>query len=544
MNLFTKTIASLIFVSMSANLMSAEIKPDPAVSNSLVDAIVGAQAGDVIILQRGAYYYHQTTIEISVPLTIKADATNPELPKPIVSLLVRTDNTTPTTNFTVKSDLVCENIHFHAGVSGRPGYHDDVRRCMEWSTTANMRAEFRGCIIQDYDARTMVLEAPDMKFFAYDCVWLNDHKTPGPSEGRSIDLRQFGPDSLVIQNSTFVNSGNRWIRHMPSSGVIDPINYAKIDHCTFVNAAGYHPPFDFGTIENLQFTNNIVQNNGIMGTDFTVQSAAVNKLGIIADPANYNSTDKKLMPYRVSEVYYDRADGIVILGCHGVDSIGTKITMHNNNIYNIPEIAAKLAQNDTVSPVAVWCTQFKKSIQGDTTKAYSQEAIKFVKGSELVGDGFNWIDSIMNRYIGYWDKNQYFVMPWPNLEDIDFNYGTTAAAYTAGVDGYPLGDLNWYPYYKCKWAGGTNCVDTKTKVYNSDIVSVYPNPASNYLQIKINGNKPATFKMFNLFGNLVYSSKVVNSSSFDLKAANIGQGLYLYTVETEDNYYSGKLIVK
>jgi hypothetical protein len=392
---FTKIIALLMIVSFSGRLFAAEIRPDPALLNSISDAISSASAGDVIILERGGFYYHQLTIEIAVPLTIKADDANPELPKPIISLLVREDGTTPNSNFMVKADLTCENIHFRADVSGR-AEHDDVRRAIEWRNTPNMRAVFRGCIWEDYDARTLVLEAPDMRFYAYDCLWLNDHKQPGPSEGRPIDLRQFGPDTLFIQNSSFINTGNRWIRHLPSSGQIDAINYAVIDHCTFVNCSGYHPAFDFGTIEKLQFTNNIVQNAAIMGSDFTVQSSQVGGQGIIALPEDYYSSDNTKRPYRLSEVFYDREDGIVILACHGVDSIGTEIIMHNNNIYSIPEIAAKLATNDTIFPAAVWATQFKNSIVGDVSAAYTEEAIEFVAGSDLVGNGFNWIDSILD----------------------------------------------------------------------------------------------------------------------------------------------------
>jgi len=538
---FTKIVSFCMLLLLSVNhLFADEIRPEAGVLNSLSDAINSASAGDVIILERGGFYYHQLTTEIAVSLTIKADDANPELPKPIVSLLVREDGSTPLSNFDVKADLTCENIHFRADVSGR-AEHDDVRRCMEWTTTPNMRAVFKGCVWEDYDARTLVLEAPDMRFYAYDCLWLNDHKTPGPSEGRPIDLRQFGPDTLIVQNSSFINTGNRWIRHLPSSGQIDAINYAVIDHCTFVNCSGYHPAFDFGTIEKLQFTNNVVQNAAIMGSDFTVQSSQVGGQGIIALPEDYYSSDKTKRPYRLSEVFYDREDGIVILACHGVDSIGTEITMHNNNIYSIPEIAAKLATNDTIFPAAIWATQFQNSIVGDVSAAYSEEAIEFVAGSDLVGDGFNWIDSILDPYFGYWDKNQFYIMPWPDVADIDLSYGTTAAAYTGAERGFPLGDLNWYPDLKALWESGGSVSVSEPQIKPE--IKVFPNPATDYLTLYIDTEKPVAFKLYNIQGQMMYSVDVTNNLTIDLNQAGIGDGFYLYSIESENQSIAGKIMV-
>jgi hypothetical protein len=544
---FTKLIGILMLLSTSYNLFAKEIRPSTGI-NAIDSAIKAAEPGDVIILENGKIYYHETTIEITVPITIRTEDLTEGARQAIIAFQAINGIIPTAGDFIVKSDIMCENIIFHGGGAFTGKAKEDVGKCLTWSTTVGMKAVFKRCIWLEYDQRTLVLEAPDMKLYASDCMFINDHKVPGPSEGRSIDFRQYGPDTVIIQNCSFLNSGNRFFRHMPSSGKIDAINYMKVDHCTFVNGAGYHPCFDFGTIEELVFTNNIVQNVGLMGSDFTVQGSKASNPFIIAVPADYYSTDQTKRPYRLSEVYYDRADGITVFACHGVDTIGTQITMTKNNIYNIPDIAAKLAENDTVSDAGLFCSQFSSKIAGGASGAYTEEALDFLKGDELVGDGFNWLDSIMDPYFGYWDKNQAFVMPKPDYfkNEIDLSYGTTAAAYTAADGGYPLGDLNWYPVKKCEWAGGTNCGGTTsiTEVFNRDLISVYPNPASHYIQISMDVEKPVSFKMFNMGGQLVYSNKLTNSHTVDLKKAGIGRGMYLYAIEAKNQIITGKIVVE
>jgi hypothetical protein len=269
---FTKLLGILMLLSVSDNLFAKEIRPGTEV-NAIATAISDAASGDVIILANGGIYYHENTIEITKPITIRTEDLKEGARQAIIAFQAINGNTPTAGDFIVKADIMCENIIFNADGTFTGRAKDDVGKCITWSTTPGMKAVFKRCIWHEYDQRTLTLEAPDMKFYAYDCKWLNDHKVPGPSEGRPIDFRQYGPDTVMIQNCTFLNTSNRFFRHMPSSGVIDEINYMLVDHCTFVNGAGYHPCFDFGTIEKLVFTNNIVQNVGIMGSDFTVQGS-------------------------------------------------------------------------------------------------------------------------------------------------------------------------------------------------------------------------------------------------------------------------------
>jgi hypothetical protein len=523
MKKITQIIAMIYLISLSATMPAKEIRPTDDI-NAIGDAIAGAEAGDVIILERGKYYLTQATIDVNVDLTIQVDETTEGRP-PVIALVLNEDASLAKVMMFVRANITCKGIHFHGGISGQPA-HTDVKRAIVFVETPNMRAEFEDCWWEDFDARTVQLEAEDISFFATNCRWVDDHKTVGPTEGRSIDCRQFGPDTLFLQNCTFVNAGNRWIRHMPSSGRIDPINYCFIDHCTFLNAGGYHPAFDLGTVEELYFTNNIVDNPGIMGTDFMRRPSKNDGQFLIADPADYNSTDGSLAPYRLSEVYYDREDGITVFACHGVDSIGTEITMHHNNAFRDDRIAAKLATNDTLSEAAWMCTQFENSLVGSVADAFASEELAFVEEPALD------VDAIIDPYTGYWDKNQFFVMDWTAPDSIDLSYGTEAAAYTGAEDGFPLGDLNWYPDQKARWEAGEAPVGIVRYVQDGLTISNFPNPFSQSTTIRFTLNQASTvnFSLYNTLGAVVRTCEYVSCSQgqneFLLNKGDLMPGIY------------------
>jgi len=531
---FRVTVFSFLVILLClTNIYADEIRPSDEIG-AIRTAIMDAKDGDVIILERGKVYYTQATIDINTSITIKADE-NTTGRKPIIAFLVKEDGSIDEEMIFVRASLSCSNIHFHGGISG--SIEENINRAVVFVDTPNMRAVFDKCWFEDFDARTVQLEAPDIRFFATNCIWCDDHKAGGPSEGRSLDLRQYGPDTLSIKNCSFLNIGDRWVRHLPSSGRLDPINYAVIDHCTFINGVNYRPGFDFGHLENLQYTNNIVNNPGILGTDFMRRPGKNDGALLLADPENYYSSDKSLAPHRLREVFYDRTEGIVVFACHGVDSMGTKITMHHNNCYMDQAIIDKIAENDTLSVQKWWCSQFRNSIQGDSTDAFTLEQLNFVNAPDLLVD-------IVDDYFGYWDQNQYLYMDRTAPDSVDLSYGSTAAAYTAAQGGFPLGDLNWYPDKKAEWEGWITGVnnDQAVQPVQFDLSQNFPNPFNPVTTIDYNISKTThvSLDVYNTIGQKVRS--LVNATQIggsyqmtwngqDDTGAQLPSGIYFYRLQ-------------
>ncbi len=496
---FYRTI-SIFLISMfcAGAVFAAEIRPTNDIG-ALKTAFDSAKDGDVVILERGKVYYSQVSMDINVNLTIKADE-NTVGRNPIIAPLVKLDGGLDKIMMFVRANLTCINIHFHAGISGALG-GDNGKYGINFIGASNLRFIMQGCWMEDWDQRALQLEAPDMKIYFTDCIFIDDHKTTGPSEGRTIDLREFGPDTLLIKNCTFVNVADRWIRHLPNAGKMDPINYAVIDHCTFVNGLNYRPAFDFGHIEKLQFTNNIVYNPGILGSDFMRRPSKNSGAFFIADPADYYSTNSALVPHRLSEVYYDRSDGIVVLACHGVDSMKTEIVMRNNNLFMDQSIIDKIATNDTLHVSQWWCSQFRDAIVGDVNKAYITEALPFVSAPPPAVE-------IVDKYVNYWDQNSanmymYYTAP----DSMNLNYGTAAQSYAAGDGGFPLGDLNWYPQKKAQWKTwmtGVKDIAASAPV-EFELSQNYPNPFNPVTTInyRLEQKAEVALAVYNMLGHRI-----------------------------------------
>ena len=539
MSKITKRIMLLVFLMLSiSSIYADEIRPGTGI-NDITTAIAGASAGDVILLARGEYYFTQDIINVNVNLTIMADEATTGFP-PVISGLVKEDATLAQSIMEIRADVVIKNIYFSGTTSGREGGKDQDR-AITFLDTEGMRAEFDGLWFDGFDRRTVQLEAEAMKFYATNCIWVDDHKVEGPSEGRPIDLRQYGPDTVVVQNCSFVNTGNRWIRHVTASG--KPIGNMLIDHNTFVNGVNYHPGFDLGQIEKLTFTNNIVMDPGILGSDFVIRPSQNDGKFEIGLPENYYNPDKSLAAHRTREVYYDREEGITVFACHGVDTVGTEITMSNNFVNMDQSIIDKLGTNDTLHVQAWMCSQFERSIisEGDPF------TISDVVFTDAPGLNFNVVDS----YISYWDQNPDTRMIPTAPDSIDLTYSTTNAAYTAAIDGFPLGDLNWFPEMKQLWEeGGVVGVEESSSIPTKfELSQNFPNPFNPTTNIKIsipdNGNYKLT--VFNILGQevttLLKGQLNVGNHEVTFDAGNLNSGIYFYTLTGNNVNISRKMIL-
>ncbi len=78
---------------------------------------------------------------------------------------------------------------------------------------------------------------------------------------------------------------------------------------------------------------------------------------------------------------------------------------------------------------------------------------------------------------------------------------------------------------------------------NAGSVSVYPNPVSDYLQVRLNENSGvANFKLFDVQGKMLHQVPVHNQLTIDL--SKFQNGLYFYQLTTDNETVSGKLLKK
>ena len=218
--------------------------------NALATAIEGANAGDIFVLERNGFYFNQGRITVAQPITIKA--ADGDGARPLVQQAPKQDGTYDGEDILIQADLTVQNLHFNGFQTSRTVATGRALRL----GVQNIRLVVDGCAFERYWLRTIDFNDQDgCRFFAMNNLHLWDGKDDRIDNGRPIDCRSAGVDTLFLQNNTYLNCNDRIIRHMGAD--LQPIKYAFVDHNTFYGNIGYRPPFDFNTIETLIFTNSV-----------------------------------------------------------------------------------------------------------------------------------------------------------------------------------------------------------------------------------------------------------------------------------------------
>jgi len=150
---------------------------------------------------------------------------------------------------------------------------------------------------------------------------------------------------------------------------------------------------------------------------------------------------------------------------------------------------------------------------------------------------------------------------WPI--PIDLSY-TDSDLLTAGLNGFPVGDLNWFPTQYASWKAqsdaehqqihnvltiGTDVkeVDGLPATYKLD--QNYPNPFNPATVINFTIPKAGnvTLKVYNTLGQevatLVNEYKNASNYQVDFNASNLASGVYIYTIKAGDFAQSKKMIL-
>jgi hypothetical protein len=128
-----------------------------------------------------------------------------------------------------------------------------------------------------------------------------------------------------------------------------------------------------------------------------------------------------------------------------------------------------------------------------------------------------------------WHYKLNFPPTWPLPENLAY---TNATLKTAGSDGKPLGDLNWFGLASVGGEGTGVTPEAFTLSQN------YPNPfnPSTTISYQITKSGLTTLKVYNIVGQEVATlvNGVVTAGSYDVKfdASRLSSGVYFYTLRS------------
>jgi hypothetical protein len=403
-----------------------------------------------------------------------------------------------------QADVYFENIQFdNVTPSGVP-----KSRCQRLSANG-IRGEFVGCIVYQDDGGAFNIYGDSCKIFLRDCFVHNcGTETAYDSNGRFLDVRADNYcDSVVIQNCTGDHLNGSFLR--AGNAVI---GYLKIDHITSFNSRA-----------------------GDLSTEYPKEVVITNNLFKDAQmPGDVPSTNDPL------ETNPDKFHASVI----NFDTIwdASKITIRNNNVFWSDEVQAMWAKYDTIFEPLKVNPMAMRALGADSIHAAFSEVVtlKTICDPPIAYiEGFI-LDQTTTAYPSQHclggDGGGYFP------DEIDASYNTDSESYTAGDDGYPLGDLNWWPELKAKWENGETLGQARNLV--TELVKVYPNPANDRLFISTEFKSSLRLSLYNILGEEVHNH-TFNNGFMEADVSFLKQGFYLYRISEPNGnlIQSGKVLI-
>ena len=393
------------------------------------------------------------------------------------------------------------------------------------------------CFIDYTDAGQIRLNAENQTVIVTNSIFANWE--------RAMDVRN-PADSIVFQNCTFYNSGGT-IR-----GRDNLIKEVIIDHTTWYQASrsSFNHTFRIGRTINLTFTNNLIVDLGFRGE---VRGAGI-------PDSEWNKVRLGMLsiePLEIPEVVLDSARVWKITNnvygwtpevrawIDGIDSVYSWVFLNDSAQAMIDTLPNMVLENNIEeSPV------FSDAPDPDSLVVFAQAHL------EELDPVFP--DADRNGRGTLTDDPESF---GPADDPYDFDYNTDALAYTYAEDGFPAGDLNWYPAQKAAWEAG----DPPVLVGIADQISAipeefslaqnYPNPfnPTTTISYQLKTAARVDLAIFNLLGQRVRT--LVNGekqapgvfslywNGLDEAGQEVSSSVYFYRLEADNQVQVRKMML-
>ncbi len=528
-----------------------------------------APAGRVYMLDNfGIYSCDNNPVTSSKYRTIIMGPTQTSLKtnKGIAPPIISGTNSTNTQSYggmTINKDLLIKNVDLEIGNSaGNNG---------GWAffgfNGAGMRLQVDNCIMEHTwwcwvggpPANTRV-------FFTNDyMVNMDGHscrRNGGITDFNSGGVTQI--DTLVVENCTHVNFQGTAYKFRYG------VNVHKVvfNHNDFIDCAGYIF-MNNGDQTNMSETNNIFVNVQLQGYAPPLFKADAGEVDMWGEPmglvnlrvdSTFNANGKNFYADR-NLVYWDPslADIPTTLNANQVDNstqwVSQMIIMNNrtDSLFmdkaNYPLLTNGKWFENQLPTFANTSDLF--STQLGILKDYAIACVDTAYGTPLP----SW------RQASNPEASNFIYADWPI--PIDLSY-TDSNLMTAGIHGYPLGDLNWFPSAYATWSSQSDMGYIDSVLDGSKPVAVksvkeqpqkfelqqnYPNPFNPTTSISFtlphSGN--VSLKVYNVIGEevatLVNGFKTAQTYHVTFNATNLSSGVYIYQIKFGNQAISKKMVL-
>ncbi len=425
--------------------------------------------------------------------------------------------------------------------------------------------EAQNVVFADYWSRAVRNRAEGGQVILRDNVWINGVRTSYSTSGGMVCRFDVGADYALIENNTMVNVGRLIANRGPFLNM-----QMHLLHNTYVNV--------YKNAMETRANEFICANNIFFNWQFTGYNEE--ELGEFTnDGKTYTihfTTDNEFSPV---------ADKLDSVSCY----------LGNNAFYLEDELTSYIDSKDGFYKTRFW--EFSAidsfvTIDGDDYKFganYEEFDPEFVATPGNIDlmiqyvDARNsdpqpdWVDWRSTSPVAFDNGNP--VVTWPL--GWDFNFSNTTLK-TAGSDGLPMGDLNWFPDEKATYlanrdqyvAALQDSVNNATAIYvpgtptpmitPDNITAVesldglpveyrleqnYPNPfnPSTAIKFSIPEASLVTLNIYNVLGQkvatLVNEELSTGNYSYNFDAGNLSTGIYVYQLTTKNFVTSKKMML-
>jgi len=511
-------------------------------------ATAGLLSNRVYELKRDSVYLCNAILTIQSGKTLRMRAEAGSGKKPIIYLWETGIGQTPTRppgNFVVLNggNLQLTNICVAGYYELEPDRVDGVQGGLINTTAAGSSIVLDGVIFSNINGQHVRTGSNSVKVQVTNSIFANMGalETSNLGAGKGFDLREAACDTFIVVNNTFVNYQDRPIRHYnfshPEAGT-GAIKFGRIDHNTFINGMGFHGLFSLGNVGDLmKITNNLFIDGFALGEDSTDATRA-------AEWAN------------TGEFYPNGRNRITWIFTAPNDTTRWDI---RNNYYSISDSGNAFLndfQYNIGSPLSWHINQRLAAQGGDSTTAFQPITLSLQNTPRLMTNMMRWYESPtggnrikdQTNFVKARDDFDRRVIEYYR-DTLNASYSTSSVAYTGGADGFPVGDLNWFPSKKVAWL--LTAVEPATGAIPTAFVlqQNYPNPfnPSTTLEFSIPKSGRVVLEVFNILGQsvarLVDGERVAGTYRTTFDASNLSSGVYLYQLKAGDFVQARKMLL-
>jgi len=523
--------------------------------SNIINADTSVTAKRVYVLDRGAIYYIEKAFEITHSSSFIA--TGAAVRPPVLAVAKRADGSNEEWYIKlIKKGIKVELKDIYL-LSMRSGDH----KTLGWSRAIHVGADsvslkLRNVVFEAFTEAGIRVEADYAKLDVQNCYFRNFIHSSSYFGGQPfISNNNDHPDTTIFRNNTFF-AVNSYLFSVRGYGP-----YSVFEHNTVVYTAVN--PFLTRTADNVYVKNNLFYDVHAWGGDpeQVIGGWFLNYPDTASSAINQIRKNMVFRGYATTgpEIHYSD---------YGIPYDPSKrVHVAQNNDYFFSQKLTKFYTdwNDTVATfdsvevitgpkqylkrtltMARWLNDLAvETIDSLTNQAswdYSSHVV--VSNNTNLDPGFSdatvlghadslkdYVKRIATRQLDNpWHYKLAFPPVWPLPENFAY---TNTTMKTAGTDGKPLGDLNWFGM--ATGVGGDK-LDVHPTAFTLD--QNYPNPfnPSTTIKYQISKNGLTTLKVYNLIGQEVATlvNGVVTAGSYEVKfdASRLSSGVYFYTLRS------------